>query len=245
LSVFAFATALLVVLAWRFASNRAKVRRAKEQAQAHWLEARLFRYPLGVFARACGRLLRAALAWAGRSLAPLALVALPIALLVGQLDMRYACRPLLPREPALLVVHTGDAASTSAVSVDFPEGLVSAGPLARLPAEKAVGARFESWQVGQTEIMVRAGAAEFIKEVITGTGFPRLSARRVRGGWWTHLRFPGEAGLPATGPVSSIVLEYPRRTLWIEGIRVHWLLWYCVVALAAVLVLRPIVGVEW
>ena len=234
-----------MVLAWRFAANRAKLRRAKERAQAHWLEARLFPHPLGVCARACGRLLRATLAWTGRSLAPLAVVALPIALLLAQLDMRYACRPLLPREPALLVIHTGDAAATSAVSVEFPEGLVSAGPLARLPAEKAVLARFESWQVGQAEILVRAGAAEFTKEVITGTGFPRLSARRLRGGWWTRLRFPGEAGLPAAGPVSSIVLEYPRRALRIESIRLHWLLWYSVVALAAVLVLRPIVGVEF
>jgi hypothetical protein len=244
LAVFAVASALFLLLVFRLASSPSRMRRARDRAHAHLLEARIFGRAPGVFGRACGRLLLAVLAYLARLLVPLALMAVPIAIIIAQLNLRYASRPLLPGEPARLTIRTTSSAAAQALSVELPETLVPTAPLERAPAENVVAVRFESWRVGRAEIRVRAEAETVTKEVITGAGYPLISRIRMRGPLWRRLFTSAEQELPAAGPVDLIALEYPRRSLELGGLPVPWLAWYSVVALAMALVLRPVVGVE-
>jgi len=243
LAVFAVASALLLLLVFRLAASPGRMRRARDHAHVHLLELRLFGRDSGARARACGRLLLAVLAYLARLLVPLALVAVPIAILIGQLNLRYAWRPLLPGEPTRLTIRTTSSAARE-VSVELPETLVSTAPLERAPPKNAVAVRFESWRVGRAEILVRAEAETVTKEVITGAGFPLISPVRMRGPLWRRLFTSGEDELPAAGSIDSIALDYPQRTLELGGLPVPWLAWYSLVALAAALLLRPVMGVE-
>jgi len=244
LVVFSVATAFLLLLIYRFLSNRRAIRRLNDLLEAHLLEVRLFQGQLGVVWRAYGNLLRAAVSCLGWSLLPLVVVALPVTLLIAQMALRLGSRPLMPGESALLVVHVDNPAAVDRVSLQLPEGVVEIAPLVRIPAERRVVARLETRFIGRSEIRVSDGASSVSKEIVTGGGLERLSAQRLRGGWFDRLLEPGEEALPRSSAVSSITLAYPGRTIPLGPVAVSWLAVYLVVTLAAVFVLTPFVGAE-
>jgi len=245
LCVFSVATALVILLAYRFASNQRAIRRLKNLLQAHLLEVRLFQDQLGVVWRAYGKLLRATLGYLGWSLVPLALVALPVTLLIAQMELRLAFRPLLPGETTLLVVHVDDPAAVQRIALEFPEGVVATAPLVRIPAERAVVARIESRLAGRAEIQVRDAEVQASKEIVTGGGLQRVSPDRLRGGWLARLLEPGEDALPPAGFVSSVALDYPGRAVALGPLEFDWLVVYFLFTLVAALLLKPLVGAEF
>lgn len=245
LAIFSIATALLVFLAYRFVSNQRAIRRVKNLLQAHLLEVRLFQDQLGVVWCAYGKLLRATLAYLGWSLMPLAVAALPITLLLAQMELRFGSRPLLPGESALLVVQVDTPATVGGIALQLPEGVVETAPLVRIPAERRVVARIETRLAGRTEILVSDGVAQASKEIVTGIGLERISPERLRGGWFDRLFEPGEAALPPSGPITSITLQYPGRSMAFGPLSMNWLVVYFVLTLAAALALKPFLGTEF
>jgi hypothetical protein len=238
-------TAFLILLVYRFLSNQLAIRRVKNLLQAHLLEVRLFQDQLGVVWSAYGKLLRATISYLGWSLLPLLVVALPITLLLAQMELRLGSRPLLPGESALLVVHVDDPAAVNRIALQLPEGVVETAPVVRIPAERQVVARLESRLVGRSEIQVSDGVSSASKEIVTGAGMERISAQRLRGGWLDRVLAPGEEALPRSSAVSSITLDYPERAIPLGPVAVNWLVVYFVVTLAAAFVLRPFVGAEF
>ncbi len=245
LAVFAAASGLLLLLNFRFISNQRAIRRVKNLVQAHLLEVRLFQDQLGVVWRAYGKLLRATLAYLGWSLVPLAVAALPITLLLAQMELRFGARPLMPGESTLLVVHFDDPAAVDRVSLRLPEGVVGTAPLVRIPAERRVVARLETRLSGRSEIMVDDGAEQASKEIVTGVGLERISPERLRGGWFDRLFEPGEGALPPSGPITSIALHYPGRSLSLGPVPLNWLVVYFVLTLSAAFALKPVLGAEF
>src|SRR5712692_10137961 len=105
LAVFSFFTGVMMLVAYRFTSNQAAIRRAKDKMQAHVLAVRLFQDQLGVVLRSYGRILGATLGYLRLSLVPLLVMFMPLALLLVQLDARFAYRPLRAGEQVLLRVQ--------------------------------------------------------------------------------------------------------------------------------------------
>lgn len=242
LCVFSFATALTVLLAYRFASNRRAIHRAENNFQLHLLEARLFTDEFGVVASACDRVLRSACNYLGWSLVPLVLVALPLGLVIGQMELRFGLCPLLPGESTLLIVHVDRPDLVDRVALEYPQGVQEAAPLLRVPAQCAVIARIESRLAGRVKIVVRVGDTWVSKDIVTGGGLERVSPERVRGGWLARPRQPGEDPLPRAGPISSIELQYPARSISLGGMEWNWLEIYIPFTLVAALAMRPLFG---
>lgn len=244
LALLAAASALLLLLSYRLFSNRRAIRRAKNLFQVHLLEARLFQDQFRVVWSAWGKLLRATLAYLGWSLVPLAFAALPIALLIAQMEMRYGSRPLLPGESALLIVRVDEPGALDRISLQLPEGVAETAPLVRIPAERRVVARLETRLLRRSRILVSDGAEQASKEIVTGVGLERISRERLRGRWFARLFEPGEEALPDSGPITSITLEYPARRMTIGPFALSWLVVYFVLTLSVAFALRRILGAE-
>ena len=245
LAVFAAVSGLLLLLNYRFISNQRAIRRVKNLVQAHLLEVRLFQDQLSVVWHAYGKLLRATLAYLGWSFMPLAVAALPITLLLAQLDMRFGARPLLPGESTLLTVQVEDPAAVDRVSLQLPEGVVETAPMVRIPAERRVVARLRARLSGRSEILVADGTEQVSKELVTGVGLERVSSERLRGGWLDRILDPGEGALPRSGPITSIALAYPGRPLSLGPLPLNWLVVYFVLTLATAFALKPVLGADF
>jgi len=245
LAVFAALSGLLLLINYRFVSNQRAIRQVKNLVQAHLLEVRLFQDQLGVVWHAYGKLLRATFAYLGWSLMPLAVAALPITIVLAQLDLRFGARPLLPGESTLLVVHVDDAAAVDRVALQLPDGVVQTAPLVRIPAERRVVARIQSQLPGRAEILVGDGVTQASKEIVTATGLERVSAERLRRGWFERLLEPGEGALPVSGDIASIAVQYPGRSLSLGPVSLNWLVAYFVLTLISAFALKPLLGAEF
>lgn len=245
LVVFSVATAFVLLLIYRFLSNQRAIRHVKNLLQAHLLEVRLFQDQLGVVWRAYGKLLRATVSYLGWSFLPLLVVALPITLVIAQMELRFGSRPLAPGETALLVVHVDDPAALDRISLQLPEGIVETAPLVRIPTGGQVVARLETRLVGRSEIQVNDGATGASKEIVTGAGLERISPVRLRGGWFDRLLEPGEDALPRSSAISSIAIQYPERAMSLGPLELNWLVVYFVLTLVAAFALKPFLGAEF
>jgi len=245
LVVISIVTGLVLLLNYRFMSNQNAIRRVKNLLQAHLLEVRLFQDQLGVVWQAYGKLLRATLAYLGWSLVPIAVIALPITVLLAQMELRFGSRPLLPGESTLLEIHVEDPAAVDRIAVRLPEGVVETAPLVRIPAERRVVARLETRLVGRAQILVTDGSENATKEIVTGGGLERISTKRLRGGWMDRLLDPGEDALPRSSAIASISIEYPERPVALALSSVNWLVIFFVVTLASAFAMKPFVGAEF
>src|SRR5437868_10925343 len=118
LAVVSLVTAVAMLLCIRVASNQARLAEVKRQMHACMFECRLFQDDLPAVFRALGEMLRRNLVYVGLSLRPLLWAAVPLALLLTQLDLFFGYRAPA-RAPLLLTAQMRDPAA-------LPNGAASA-----------------------------------------------------------------------------------------------------------------------
>ena len=225
-------------------SNQVGIARAKRGIHAALFEIRLFNDNLGAVLRALGRVLGHNARYLGHSLVPLAWVALPLLLVVAQLQAYYGYDGLAVGAPALVTMTLRDArtAPPGTPTLSAADGIrVEAGPVV-LP-----GAGEVIWRIVPTapgDFVLRASFAgqELAKTVHASDGPARRSPFRVSG-LIDLLLYPSEPPLPSDAPVSRIAVPYPDAGLDVLGWQVHWMIAYVAISMVAAFALARRMGV--
>jgi hypothetical protein len=208
------------LLAWGFLriSNRPALAASISRVRAHLMELRLFADEPALVWTAQWDLVKANAVFLWCMLRPLALLAIPAALLMWQLEPFYARTPLQPNAPALLTWESSQAATAAPT-------LASAGGIAvETPAVRWNGNRNASWRLRA----IGSGAAQLplgqgMVQVVAGDSFTRLPLSQSLHG-------------------ESVTIAYPERQFSLFGWSMGWaswfLLWSSLSAMAAVWWLR-------
>jgi hypothetical protein len=209
-------------------SNQAGIADAKRGIHAALFEIRLFNDNLGAVLRAVGRVLWQNGRYLGYSLVPLAWVAVPLMLVVAQLQAFYGYEGLTVGAPVLLTTRLRDARAASAsgaMSLKAPDGIrVETGAVV-LPGASEVIWRIVPTAPGDYALTARVGGSEVDKTVHVADGPARRSPVRVSS-LLDQLLYPSEPPVPEDAPVSHIALPYPERGVAVLGWRVHWMILY-------------------
>jgi hypothetical protein len=230
-AAFSVVTGVLMVLAFRYASNQRAVRRAKDRLGAHVLEVRLFQDQLGVVVAAYGKILRATGAYIGATLKPLAVMLVPLLILLAQMDLRLGAQPFAAGQPLLLKVRFAAPEALDQAELRLPDGLELTAPALRIPDQREVDWRLQPRRAGAFLVQIAVGSNVYEKQVVVDQALAALPGQRVRGGRFTSLLYPGEARLPSHAPVESITVNYPPREVRIAGWGMHWLIPFFVLSL--------------
>jgi hypothetical protein len=203
---------LFALLVFRFASDQAGITHAKDQIKAHLLELWLYKDDPRVLLRAQGQVVLQSLAYLGYSLVPMAVMIAPLALVVVQLETRFAFRALGPGESAIVTVSTTDPALLAAEpALALPPALVAETPALRVADRAQLLWRLRADQPGAHRAGLVVGAARAgLRIVAAGEGAPRVSPVAYRENDWRVLGYPAEPPLPADSPFSAIEVGYPR-----------------------------------
>ena len=111
-TVAAVVTGLLCLVAFKYTSNQRRIKRVRDDINAHLLALKLFKDNMAVTFRAQGRLLVGAGRLFVLALVPMLVMALPVTLLLGQLGLWYEARPLRVGEESVITLGlAGDAGS--------------------------------------------------------------------------------------------------------------------------------------
>jgi hypothetical protein len=238
LAVFSFFTGVVMLVVYRFTSDQKAIRRAKDRMQAHVLAVRLYQDQLGVVLRSYGRILGATLGYLRLSLVPLLVMFVPLALLLVQLDARFAYRPPRAGEALLLHVQVAQPELLDGVTLGLPKSVALTAPLLRDAVAKEVVARIEPHETGIWTIRLKLAGRDYSKQLIVGDRLENISTARVGPGLLDRLLHPVEDPLPPAAPIVAIALDYPERRITLGHIELNWIVVFFILSLIAGLAMK-------
>jgi hypothetical protein len=237
LTAIAVVAALAMLWAFKQCSDQARIQVAKRKIRAHLLAFRLFADEPAQIFKSQWQLLVWNFRYLALMLRPTAVTIVPLALLLFHLDAVYGRRPLYAGESAIVTAQLSQASELRTMSVSLQgRGVAVETPPLRFPTERRACWRVRAAKNESGSVQLSLPGISVMKSVQTGSPAVYLSERRVAS-LLPWLCYPGEARLP-DGPVSSIAVDYPPAELYVFGYGVHWLVWFCVVSLVAMLLFR-------
>lgn len=233
------ASAVFGVLAlWLFKhmSWQRGIRAAKDRIKAHVIEIRIYQDDLAVVGGAFARVMARNVQYLGLNLLPFVPLAIPFALLAGQLFVRYAYAPLpvtaaeaslLPGQGTLVEVRMapGREREVSQLRLELPPGVRALSPLVRAPSEGRAFQEVAALQPGVHALVLQLGERAETREtmpLIAGVERPRLvQPRRVSSRDWYRADdpalfpalWPAQPTFPAGSPYRMVAVAYPERDL--------------------------------
>ncbi len=243
LTLISILTGIGMLWVFRRVSNQAAIRRAKSHLQAHLYELRLYADEPVLIWRAQRDLLAANLRYLRLMLKPAVILTIPMVLALVQLDAFYGRQPLEVGAPALVTVQMKEAIDPSAPppALEVPDGFAVESPAVRALAERQVVWRVRPVREALGVLRVRLPGGVVEKDIVSGGGPRYLTARRAssRGDvFWD----PGERAIEGSS-IDWIEVAYPPAEAGLWSFRLHWLVWFVVISLAAAWLLKGRFGV--
>lgn len=235
-----------VLLLWLFGktSDQARIRDVRDRIRGNLIGIRLFGDDLGILFRLQLRIFRQTLTYLRHASVPMVVLLVPVLLILVQLNLRFAARPLEPGESAVLTLRLRQGSALAPdVALETPAGVVVETPGVRIPSLDEVSWRVRAERPGRHELTLRAGGASVTKDLVAGGAWSSVSTLRTAG-FIDALLNPGEPRIDGAGPIASVELAYPPLALSLFGFGVDWLLFFFVASLLSGLAFRRLLGVE-
>jgi hypothetical protein len=230
LAVISLLTAIGALLVIKLTAPHERIARVKRQILAGLFEIRLFTHDLRAIFRAQTEVLAANLRYVGLSLIPVLWMAIPLGLLLIQLESFFAYTGLEVGRPAIVKMKlrpgpadaSGAVPSRPAATLTAADGVRVDGPPVWIPSLREFDWRVTPRRPGTYTLTVQTDGKTATKEIRAVTGLARYSPARVDAGFRQQLFNPAEPPLSADVPIASIEVGYPPRQLSILGWSVDW-----------------------
>ncbi len=248
LTVISFLAGLAILPVFAKYSDAARLSLAKRKIRAALYAFRLFGDEPRLVFRAQGQLLLWNARYLGLMLRPAAIVLLPMAFLLLQMDIVYGHRALHVGESAIVSARMAKGVNLSVTNPQLTSnGAAIETPTVRIPDEHRVLWRVRALSAGRDRLFLAIPATDGTrdateKDLQVGPGLHYLSDRRTTS-FFAWLLDPGESRLSTSSPVRSIRVEYPDADFSIFGIAMPWIVWFVIVSWATMFALRKRFGV--
>ncbi len=236
-----------VLMLWLFGktSNQPRIRAVRDWIRGNMMAIRLYGDDLGLLFRLQGRILRATVTYLRLALVPLLALIVPVLLILIQLNLRFASRPLAPGEATVVKVTLREgSARTAPVELEAPAGVTVETPAVRVESLGELAWRVRADAPGRHRLVVRAGGETIHKELVAGHGWAAVSGKRTGEGVLDALLWPGEPPIERTSLVRAVEVRYADLAISLFGWRLHWLLVFFVASTAFGFAFRRVLGVE-
>jgi uncharacterized membrane protein (DUF106 family) len=235
---------LLMVVVFGYTSDQEAIHNVKDQIKAHLLAVRLYEDQLPVVMASYGRILSGTGRYLKLAFKPLLYVILPLVLLIAQLDRYLGFVPLNTGQSFLLKVHTRNPGSLDDVALQLPPGLATTAPAVHVPSNNEIAWRLMAEMDGNYDVSVAAAGQVFSKQAIVSPAVARVSPVRLRGRFWERMLVSSEPALPENGPIQSIEVIYPARTIRFAWLDWNWIWLFFVLSMVAGLFFKSVLGIE-
>jgi hypothetical protein len=235
-----------ILMLWLFGkvSNQDAIRVVRDKIRGNLIGIRLFGDDIGLLFRLQGRIFRQTLTYLKYAAIPFLVMLIPVILILIQLDLRFAYRPLHEGETTVVSVRVNDPALIDdGVSLEVPEGLEIETPGVRIPSLGEVAWRVRAKSAGQHRLTIRAGGESVEKDLVVSDRWDNVSRMRSSGALESIIH-PGERPLPSSGPVTSIAVDYPEDSLPFFRWDIYWMIPFFILSIAFGFAFRRPLGIE-
>lgn len=236
-----------VIMVWIFGkvSDQTTIKNIRETIRGNLIAVRLFQSDIGVMLRLQRRIFGDTFRYMRYALVPMFVLIVPVVLIMTQLNLRFAARPLEPGEPALVKAYVRDGAVLDdEVSLEVGDGIVVETEGVRIPSTQEVIWRVRANALGSHRIVVRVGGETLDTRIIAGDGWGAVPQRRTGRGMLDTMLYPGEPPIPEAHAVEAVEIGYPPLELGVFGLRVDWLVAFFVLSMGFGFAFKDALGVE-
>jgi len=236
-----------VLLVWLFGktSDQKRIREIRDRIRGNLIGVRLFQHDIGVVLALQGRIFGDTFRFMGLALVPMLIMIVPVTLVMTQLNLRFAVRPLEAGESVLVKALVWDvAALDQPITLDVPDGVTVETPPVRIRSTREIAWRLRVDRPGDHALVVRIGDETLEKRLVGGTRWGPVVQRRTGRGLVDTLLYPGEPPIAAGHSVEAVEIIYPPLELRMLGIDVNWLIAFLVLSMVFGFAFKGILGVE-
>jgi hypothetical protein len=245
LTALALVLAVVMLLVVRRLSDQGRLAITKNRIKAHLLELWLFRDDVRTVLGAQGSLLRLNGRYVLLTLKPMLVLMLPITLVVAALEPWFGLRPLRPGETAIVSVRTGNGTALGGpAALVAGDGVAVETPPLRILTANEIDWRIRVLRPGVHTVSVDLDGHRVDKQVVVDERLARVAPSRVTSPLWQLVVNPAEAGIPSPSPIERVDVQYPAGSVTVFGWQFHWLVYFLIVCLVFVFLLRRPLGVE-
>src|SRR6266542_296652 len=226
-------TAAMMLIVFKRTSRQDRLYQIKRRIHAALFEMRLFADDLPALFRAQGEILAANAGYLRLSFIPLLWIAIPLFVLIAELQTFYGYTGLTPGQPAIVKVSLRDGAGQPhrleaptgkpAMHLEAPDGLRVETPALWIPRAREIDWRVAADRPGEYLLKLDVGDGEITKAVRVSDTPGWRSSFRVGPGLLNRLLYPLEPPLADGLPIAAIEVVYPARRFTVLGWHVSWL----------------------
>ncbi len=233
-------SAVWALLLFKAVTPQARLQAIRDNLFGHIYEMGLYQDHLSILGRIQGDLAKANLRYLGFTLPALMALTIPMILTLGQLEGRYARRPLQVGEETVLTITLADSLldDMQEVRLEVSAGVaVAAGPV-RNGRTGTMSWRLRAMADGAHELRVLHGselAGSF--NFLVGDGIPRLHDSNQNSALGIML-YPGAPDLSGSSGLSGLNIQWPARETGYLGFQLNWLVAFMVFSMVAGLLMK-------
>lgn len=244
MAVFSFVVGVAMLLIFGKVSNQEAIKRIRDVISGNLIGVRLFRHEIGVVLRLQGRLILDTLIYMRYSVVPMLVMLVPILLIMAQLNLRFAARPLAPGERVLVEARVRDTATLKKpITLEAPGSEVETSGV-RIEDRGEISWRVRAGEAGLREMKIKAGEEIVTKDLAVDARWGAVSARRPGDGFFDAVLYPGEAPLSEASAFQSIEVRYPPLELTFFGYHINWIVAFFVLSTAFGFAFKGLFGVQ-
>lgn len=236
-----------VILLWIFGkvSNQSAIRIIRDRIRGNLIGVRLFQNDIAIVLRLQGRILIDTLVYMRYSVVPMFILMIPVLLIMTQLNLRFAVRPLQPGESTILEVQMkeGEGIREGAV-LEASSGVVVETPAVHSRDSGRVSWRIRAEEPGGHTLSIQTPKGSIEKGVVVGEDWGAVPTLRGAS-LFDQFFFPGEPAVPSDSPFHSIHIEYSTLPISFFGIPLNWIVAFFIFSLVSGFACKGLLGVEF
>ena len=234
-------------MVWIFGkvSDQQTIKDIRERIRGNLIGVRLFQSDIRVVIQLQRYIFGDTLQYMKLALIPMIVLIIPVLIIMTQLNLRFAVRPMEPGQTALVKAFVRDPSVLEKyVSLETASGLTVETPGVRIPSTREVAWRVRADVAGMHQVVVHVGEETIAARLVSGNRWDKVVQRRTGRGVWDTLLYPGEDPIPLTHSVEAIEIVYPQLELRAFGFTIHWLVAFFIISIAAGFACKDMLGVE-
>lgn len=236
-----------VIMLWIFGkvSNQKAIKSIRSRISGNLIGVRLFQSDTGTVFRLQGKILWDTAVYMKHSLMPMVIMMPPVLLIMIQLNLNFASRPLKEGEQAMVKIKVREAKTLdNDVTLTAPDGVTVETPAVRIASENEAAWRIRVDKSGDYSLKVKIGDEEVEKLLRAGEAWTSVPSIRTGKNALDLLLWPGENPLPASGAIESIEIRYPSMPMTVMGYSINWLVAFFVLSIIFGFAFKDLLGVQ-
>lgn len=246
-ALIAISLATGILLLWIFGkvSNQSAIRVIRDRIRGNLIGVRLFQNDIGVVLRLQGRILLDTFVYMRYSVVPMFILMIPVLLIMTQLNLRFAVRPLKPGETTILEVEMKEGEGfREGARLEAPGGIEVQTPAVHSRDQGRVSWRVKALEHGLHTVRIETPKGSVRKVIVVAQGWGAVPTLRGAS-LFDQFFFPGEPAIPSDAPFHAVHVEYPSLPISFFGIPLNWIVAFFVFSLVAGFACKDLLGVEF